>query len=288
MDRDYKAVIHKGYPDLEVESISKLGEGWNNTALEVNGNLIFRFAKDDETKNGLRKETELLPIIGRGSPLPVPEPIYFNETDGYMGYRKLEGEPLLSQHASFRLAEWPEFAQTIGRFLSAINSISRDSVSRLVDEELDPLESWLDTAEEGLAKVRYLIPSVHMQSIEAFLLERAPSGNFVPVFAHNDLGIEHILVNIRTRNVTGVIDWGDAAIADPAYDMGMLYRDAGEEMLDAVMGHYRSAENPLDAMRERAIFYARCTVFEDMAYGLTSGRQEYIQKGLTSLNWLFV
>jgi aminoglycoside phosphotransferase (APT) family kinase protein len=264
-----------------------LGEGWNNTALEVNGDLIFRFAKDEETKDRLHRDVELLPIVSHSSPLPVPYPVYFSKTGGYMDYRKLEGEPLLNQWPSFKLAEWPELAQTIARFLSAINSISLQSVGHLVDEELDPLESWRDSAEDGLAQVRHLIPSRHIQPIEEFLGQSAPSDNSTPMFAHNDLGIEHILVNLQTRDITGAIDWGDAAITDSAYDLGMVYRDAGEELLDAVMANYRLTENPHAAMWERAIFYARCTVFEDMAYGVSSERQEYVQKGLKSLNWLF-
>jgi aminoglycoside phosphotransferase (APT) family kinase protein len=45
----------------------------------------------------------------------------------------------------------------------------------------------------------------------------------VPVFSHNDLGIEHVLIDPGTWTVTGIIDWSDAAIVDPAIDFGLLY-----------------------------------------------------------------
>jgi aminoglycoside phosphotransferase (APT) family kinase protein len=35
------------------------------------------------------------------------------------------------------------------------------------------------------------------------------------VLSHNDLGIEHVLVDPATLEVTGVVDWSDAAIVDP-------------------------------------------------------------------------
>ena len=42
-----------------------------------------------------------------------------------------------------------------------------------------------------------------------------------------------------------------------------------------------------DAIRERAIFYGRCTVFEDLAYGLQAGHEAYLQKSLALLDQLF-
>ncbi len=36
-----------------------------------------------------------------------------------------------------------------------------------------------------------------------------------------------MLVDPDTWEVTGIIDWSDAAIVDPAYDFGLLYRDLG-------------------------------------------------------------
>ena len=49
-----------------------------------------------------------------------------------------------------------------------------------------------------------------------------------------------MLADPRTWAVTGVLDWGDAAITDPAYDIGLLYRDLGPAALDAV--RWSSAE----------------------------------------------
>jgi hypothetical protein len=41
------------------------------------------------------------------------------------------------------------------------------------------------------------------------------------------------------------------------------------------------------ALQERAHFYARCSVFEDLAYGLQTGRDTYVDKSLAALAWLF-
>ena len=87
--------------------------------------------------------------------------------------------------------------------------------------------------------------------------------------------------------MTGVIDWSDAAIVDPAVDFGLLYRDLGPAAAHAAVGSYRTGANELVALEERARFYARCSVFEDLAYGLQTGRDRYVDKSLAALAWLF-
>jgi aminoglycoside phosphotransferase (APT) family kinase protein len=89
------------------------------------------------------------------------------------------------------------------------------------------LEDWREEARTTFAQVRRHIPTSSWQRIDAFLLAPVPAEAYVPTLAHNDFGIEHILVDPAMRRITGIIDWGDAAIADPAYDFGKLYRDLG-------------------------------------------------------------
>jgi aminoglycoside phosphotransferase (APT) family kinase protein len=48
---------------------------------------------------------------------------------------------------------------------------------------------------------------------------RRPRARTQRPFCHNDLGIEHVLVDPTTLKITAIIDWTDAAVADPAYDL---------------------------------------------------------------------
>lgn len=126
------------------------------------------------------------------------------------------------------------------------------------------------------------VPSVHRGRIEEFLTGGTPADRPGLVFSHNDLGMEHVLVDPRTWTVSGVIDWTDAAFTDPAYDLGLIYRDLGPAAFGAALAAYGS-----DEPRERAVFLARCTVLEDLAYGIRSGKRVYADNALASLEWLF-
>ena len=109
-----------------------------------------------------------------------------------------------------------------------------------------------------------------------------PAEKRVVAFCHNDLGAEHVLVDVGANMVTGVIDWTDAAIADPAYDLALIYRDLGPEVFELTLAHYEGRFD--DADRERAVFYARCSLLEDVAYGLSiPGTGRYLETGLAHL-----
>lgn len=85
--------------------------------------------------------------------------------------------------------------------------------------------------------------------------------------------------------ITGVIDWSDAALTDPARDFGLLLRDLGPAALAAALDGYRSADTT--DLRERAVFYARCGLLEDLAYAGRTGLKAYRDKSLAALDWLF-
>ena len=42
---------------------------------------------------------------------------------------------------------------------------------------------------------------------------------FETVLIHGDFSSEHVLLDLAEKKVTGIIDFGDAAIGDPAYDL---------------------------------------------------------------------
>ena len=131
------------------------------------------------------------------------------------------------------------------------------------------------------------MPAALRAPIEAFLAASPPKDPQVATFCHNDLGIEHILVDPAALVVTGIIDWADAAITDPACDLALIYRDLGTEALTSVLDHYRGGAERVEDLRQRAGFYARCSVFGEMTYGLVAGHDAYLAQSLSAMRLLF-
>ena len=119
-----------------------------------------------------------------------------------------------------------------------------------------------------------------MRSYECpqYRLNQIPAQDLV--FSHNDLCIEHVLVAPGTDKPTGIIDWSDAALCDPARDFGLILRDLGPAAFDAALPAGES-------LRDRAQFYARCSLLEDLHYGLETNRAPYVDKSLAALDWVF-
>ncbi|MEV4969825.1 phosphotransferase family protein [Streptomyces scopuliridis] len=277
-------------PGYWIDSVVPLGEGEDNVAYEVNGELIVRFSKDpDPASRAVRvnNEARLLAAVAGFSPLPVPEPSFTVAEQGCLAYFKLPGLPLIDLPVSQRSAHAGSIATTLGELLTALHRVPVGRMAELVDTDDQPKALWLRDAAETYAAIAETVPMAHRPAVEAFLDAPPPTGRYALAFSHNDLGIEHVLIDPAAWTVTGVIDWSDAAIVDPAYDFGLLYRDLGPAALSLALHSYRTDVHDLQAISARAVFYARCGVLEDMAYGIQTGHEKYLDKSLAALEWLY-
>jgi aminoglycoside phosphotransferase (APT) family kinase protein len=274
-DVEIRRLVAAHLPGYQVAAVAPAGAGLDNVAYEVNGELIVRFSKSADAGR-VGREARLLAAVAEVSPLPVPRPVFTDLGHGCVAYRKVPGAPLLDLPRSAWSAHAAPIAATLGGFLTALHAVPVDRMAGLVDVDDQPLAEWRRDAAGLYATVAGRVPAAHRPAVEAFLASPPPDSGHPLVFSHNDLGIEHVLVDPAGWTVTGVIDWGDAAIVDPAYDVGLLYRDLGPPALDAYP----------DGV-ERAVFYARCSVFEDLAYGLETGQERYLDKSVAAMAWLF-
>lgn len=283
---DVRSVVVAQLPHYRVDSVVLLGEGLDNLAYEVNGELIVRVSKDPDPAR-LSNEARLLAAVAGVSPLPVPEPAFTVAERGWMAYPKLPGVPLLELPRPQRSAHGASIAATLGEFLTAVHAVPVNRMTDLVDTDDHPLAEWRREAAQTYETVTGWVPAVYRRPVEAFLGAPPPDGGYALTFSHNDLGIEHVLVDPVAWTVTGIIDWSDAAIVDPAYDFGLLYRDLGPAAARVAVRSYQTDANDVAALCDRAVFYARCSVFEDLAYGIETSRDTYVDKSLAAMEWLF-
>ncbi|MFE5406252.1 phosphotransferase family protein [Streptomyces sp. NPDC056580] len=284
---DVCGVVATHLPAYRIDSVVHLGEGEDNTAYEVNGELILRFIMEPDAQVRAAKvndEAGLLAAVASISPLPIPEPVFTVAEQGCLAYFKLPGLPLIDLPLPQRSIYGTSIAAVLGELLTALHGVPLDQMAELVDTDDQPKELWLREAAETYAALASRVPKVHRPAVEAFLDTPPPADGHTLVFSHNDLGIEHVLIDPVSCTVTGVIDWSDAAIVDPAYDFGLLYRDLGPDAARLALHNYPAGQREIDA---RAAFYARCSVLEDMAYGIETGHHKYLDKGLAALKWLF-
>jgi aminoglycoside phosphotransferase (APT) family kinase protein len=228
---------------------------------------------DEYTATAIEHEAALLEVVSHASPIPVPVVVAAKPDAGLLVFRRLPGISLLDMPPSNPLA----LAEPLAEFVARIHAVRVAAVERLVSHDEYALSAYLSEAHELIGRVTVLLTSAQQRRLERFLASPAPPESERRTFCHNDLGAEHILATRDSSELTGVIDWSDAAIADPARDIGRLLRDFGFGMADTVLRRTGGDER----MLARAAFYARCALIEDLAYGRETSRPQYVAHALS-------
>src|SRR5688572_3748020 len=153
-------VVAAHLPGYRVHSVTPIGEGLDNLAYEVNGELIVRFSKEPDPAR-LSSEARLLAAVARISPLPVPEPVFTAAEHGCLAYFKLAGVPLLEATGGLRSENGASIAGSLGGLLNALHAEPVGRWADLVDTDDQPLSEWRHEAAQTYAAVAERVPAAH-------------------------------------------------------------------------------------------------------------------------------
>ena len=285
-----RPLVDAQFPQLSPARVAYLREGCDSVAFEVNGDWVFRFPKRADVAQQLLTEMRILPRLAERSPLPLPAYWFRGEPSAdfpfpFGGYRKLAGVPaiLIAPGA----ISSSSVAAVLGRFLSALHAFPAGLAATLGvchQDSAQMIEGARTEALAGLDLVRQEAPDAPLDRWGAYIeagLNEAVMRAWTPRVVHNDLAAEHVLCDPIAGAVTGVIDWSDVAIGDRAADFAGMYHWGGEDLTAAVLSHY--GERVDDGLRMRARFLAACRGVTDVAFGIATGRREYVAAGLRAL-----
>jgi aminoglycoside phosphotransferase (APT) family kinase protein len=198
-----RALIRAGC-GLPADEVEPLGEGWDSAAFLVDGRWVFRFPKRADVVPHLRAEIAVLPRLT----LPVAIPRFTFVVDGpplFVGYERLPGVPLDQVPDADPAVVFAD----VERALAALHATP-------IEGPVAEVRGW--DAPDPPDDLEHPVLARAAAWLAAHPAEPAP-----PVPCHDDLGAEHVLVDPATSRVTGLIDWGDLALGDPAIDLvGML------------------------------------------------------------------
>ncbi|MFC8682540.1 phosphotransferase family protein [Microbacterium ureisolvens] len=231
-----------------------VSRGTENVTFAV-GDYMVRRSEDLEA---VVREVEVLAGLATATSVPTPTPAFHEPALGLFAYRRLDGTPLLS-------TAQPPPRDLERAVIDALAALRRLDASTRLPLDHYPNARWHDDAVQAFRAVREHLTADQRRLVQAFLDEPPPATRPDVVAQHNDLGAEHILVG-DDGEVTGIIDWTDAALADPARDIGSIYRDLGP---DTAFRIGAALNGPVGADEARRIrFHARCRWLEDVAFGV--------------------
>jgi aminoglycoside 2''-phosphotransferase len=286
----YHAIIAACFPELPITSCAIHSQGWDSVAVLVDDTFIFRFPKRPDVESQYRTEARLLPRLAATLSVAVPRfefiwpggAIY---PQSFAGYRMIAGQPL--DAVLLRSLQAEPLAEQLGRAIGEIHRFPTKQAA-LAGVPGGDAQHWRGEYralyERIQAEVFPLLSTSARERcsarFEAFLQNQAYF-QFAPTLIHRDLNAEHILVDSARNTVSGMIDWGDAALGDPAIDFTGLYAELDREFMDRVLAHYDAAGDK--CLRERTLFYAFVIPFHAILFGQSTGSQHHIDQGLAQL-----
>jgi aminoglycoside 2''-phosphotransferase len=281
--RLFTEILGRNFPQLSVDSINQIFGGWDSYVFEINDDLIFKFPKNPEIENTIKKEIRLLPELAKVLSVKVPVSSFVGEHEDkvFFGYRKIQGLPLVS--CDYNSAD---LADQVAHLISEIHGFPAHKALTLGVPKL----KWRSEYAGFYHKVkRRIFPLMNaslqekaVSVLEGFL-DNDDHFQFEPVFTHHDLSADgHILCDPKRGEITGIIDWGDAVIGDPAIDFTGLYWDCGEQFAKNALAKYDGMVD--DTFWERTVFYYRIGGFYEIEHGQVTQDETHVQKGLSHLS----
>ena len=225
-----RELVESQFPELAPVEVEPLGDGWDNTAVLVGGEIVFRFPRRQVAVGLLEAECGVLGRIGSRLPLPIPVPEWIGGPEErfpwpFAGYRKLRGET--ADRAALDRESRDRAAPSLGEFLAALHAFPAAAAR----EAGAPPDTWrrLDNpyrAEQIVGRLAEAVdggaigdPHPLEAVVEDVPLDWRPG---TETLAHGDLYSRHLLVDELGRP-SGVIDWGDLHVGDPAVDLAIAH-----------------------------------------------------------------
>lgn len=254
-----RAVIQNQFPQLAQRSMRFLGSGWDNQAFLVDEIWVFRFPHRKLAVELINKERRWLPALAKQLPLPTSSPIWIGEPSElfpfpFAGSLFIPGQSL---DRAFQSEE--RLAHCIGDFLRKLHDFPILG---------DPPSDDLRRADIPI-RVELLRKQVSVggfNSDDELAIERAfeAAQNARPgknrTWVHGDLYPRHVIVHSHGE-VSGIIDWGDLHVGDPALDVSIVFALLDPIDQEPFWSAYGSADPDL---RIRAAFRA-------LHYGIVLG-----------------
>lgn len=206
-----------------------------------------------------------------------------------MAYPKLPGRPLSTARRIDSPGKWRlgEFLATLLTELTLVPTRSllrigaKPGTPRAWAERFRRLENQFEQV--GLSRISSDTRKEVHQSFQRFY-ESLRTSSFRPVAAHLDLGVFNGLWDSKSNRPTGVVDWEDLCVGDPAFDLrGMA--DLAPARLKALTEARVGQRDSTFGTRLR--FYRRLVPLHDFIFSAEAHRWEMTRKSAASVQAIF-
>lgn len=283
--------LKKILPNLSKNHVKFLYHGTYNV-FEIQSRYIFRipdrFLRNEEGFKLIRKEINILKFLQNHISIPIPKPLFIslNQNCPFMGYEKIPGISLSSIYSKTNGSYRRKIAEQVASFLNILHSksICNDFAHNFQISEFLRGNSYKQYWSNRLERLKKKLFS-EVNKFEQTWVERifdkflADDRNFrfSPNLIHGDFDTSNILVSLDLNlpEITGIIDFEECSIYDPAYDLQFF--DEGEEFLNTLLLNYEYSNDPSLYSRMKFLYCRQC--IEYLEFGIDHNRVGMINAG---------
>ena len=243
-----------------------IDHGWDSRVTIVEGRWIDREPRRDEVRDWLLAETRLLPALAPLLPLDVPVAEVMTENPLRLRHRIIDGSPLTNESTAADGAK-------LGAFLRSLHDASLDLTKATGVRDAEASAHHQDADHARFRDHVLPLLDTDRQQLAADLLDRVRD---VPrtCIVHGDIGPSHVLHH--NGAVSGVIDWADVHVGDPAIDLAWALNGTGSAFADALAKAYGVTADE----RTRSRDWYRLGPWHEVVYGLDNSRTDLIDSGM--------
>jgi aminoglycoside phosphotransferase (APT) family kinase protein len=276
-----RRLIGDQFPELELRSLSLLGEGWDTTVWLVDDEWVFRFPRRSYPVAGLQYEIAYLPRLAPLLPLPIPNPTLVGRASPAFRW-PFYGAPFLPgrELADARLDDEARaaLARPLGEFLRTLHAAELDGELPVDPVQRADMAFRVPRTIDRLAELERLglwkAPQMVAELLEAARDVPPPEPTAV---VHGDLHLRHLLVDGDGRP-SAVIDWIDLSRNAPGVDFVLYWSTVPPESRPELLEAYGPMpESELLRARTLSLFLCGTLAVYGRHEGLPALAQEAIE-----------
>ncbi len=214
---------------------------------EVKNDFIFRFPdqyfRNDSGVQLIRNEVKTLTLLKKHLNISIPTPQFVSDdpSSPYMGYEKLDGIPLSRIFLSLKKEVLKQLSLDISSFLSQLHS---PELTKSFPNQNFSLKGYKQEWKTFYQKTQDEIFPLLTKSQKRWIaklftifLDEEENFEFEPKVIHGDFDISNILYDPKTKHISGIVDFEETRIYDPAADL--LFFNEGDSFLKVILKNYK-------------------------------------------------
>lgn len=296
-------LIKKQLPQFSTSQFQIQNEGWSNQVFCVDNTYIFRFPRTDLSLRDLEVEKVILPQLRENlgeylyDSIEIPHFEFSSKSadeQAFVGYKMIPGVQMRREHVDgMSVEERNRNSQILGFFLSHLHTPSILNNVSILDIKPSQAERWLELKKTVHKKCKHVLTTDQLKWIDVLLNNLSDQSYLYEkhkILLHADFSSDHILFDPTRNTLTGIIDFGDLELGDPALDFTGLYLCYGLVFTQVVLKHYelKNTENNLQTdtgILDRVIsLYSKQPCIHQLIHGVEKNSKQEIEEAIKQID----